>query len=105
VALTTQQDLGAAMISSSFAIGTTVLSLIVCAIAGYGFEIYHSRGKDVVMAILMLAMMIPFAAIMIPLFRLRAVRHGQLAVRGDHPLDRHATADPAVPAGVALVPV
>jgi lactose/L-arabinose transport system permease protein len=49
-----------------------VLSLIVCAIAGYGFEIYHSRGKDVVMAILMLAMMIPFAAIMIPLFRIFA---------------------------------
>jgi len=73
VALTTQQDLGAAMISSSLiAIGTTVLSLIVCAIAGYGFEIYHSRGKDVVMAILMLAMMIPFAAIMIPLFRIFA---------------------------------
>lgn len=73
VTLTTQQDLGAAMISSFLiAIGTTVLSLIVCAIAGYGFEIYHSRGKDVVMAILMLAMMIPFAAIMIPLFRIFA---------------------------------
>lgn len=73
VALTTKQDLGAAMISSFLiAIGTTVLSLIVCAIAGYGFEIYHSRGKDVVMAILMLAMMIPFAAIMIPLFRIFA---------------------------------
>ena len=73
VALTTKQDLGAAMISSFLiAIGTTVLALIVSAIAGYGFEIYHSRGKDFVMAILMLAMMIPFAAIMIPLFRIFA---------------------------------
>src|SRR5690606_12492144 len=68
-----QQDIGAAMTSSALiAVGTTVLALIVCAVAGYGFEIYHSRGKDVVMAILMLAMMIPFAAIMIPLFRMFA---------------------------------
>lgn len=73
VALTKQQDIGAAMTSSALiAIGTTVLALIVCAVAGYGFEVYHSRGKDVVMAILMLAMMIPFAAIMIPLFRMFA---------------------------------
>ncbi|MGB3731948.1 carbohydrate ABC transporter permease [Microbacterium sp.] len=73
VALTKQQDIGAAMTSSFLiAIGTTVLALVVCAVAGYGFEIYHSRGKDVVMAILMLAMMIPFAAIMIPLFRMFA---------------------------------
>lgn len=73
IALTEQQDIGAAMLSSALiAIGTTVLALIVCAIAGYGFEIYHSRGKDIVMAILMLAMMIPFAAIMIPLFRIFA---------------------------------
>lgn len=73
IALTKQQDIGAAMTSSALiAVGTTVLALIVCAVAGYGFEIYHSRGKDVVMAILMLAMMIPFAAIMIPLFRMFA---------------------------------
>ncbi|MFC7787443.1 carbohydrate ABC transporter permease [Microbacterium sp. MAHUQ-60] len=73
IALMTQQDIGAAMTSSALiAVGTTVLALIVCAVAGYGFEVYHSRGKDVVMAILMLAMMIPFAAIMIPLFRMFA---------------------------------
>lgn len=73
LALMKQQDIGAAMTSSALiAVGTTVLALIVCAVAGYGFEIYHSRGKDVVMAILMLAMMIPFAAIMIPLFRMFA---------------------------------
>ncbi|GAA3938548.1 carbohydrate ABC transporter permease [Microbacterium soli] len=72
-ALVAQQDIGAAMTSSSvIAIGTTVLALAVCAVAGYGFEIYHSRGKDIVMAIIMLAMMIPFAAVMIPLFRLFA---------------------------------
>lgn len=67
------QDVGAAMTSSALiAIGTTVLALVVCSVAGYGFEVYHSRGKDIVMAIIMLAMMIPFAAVMIPLFRLFA---------------------------------
>nr|WP_300337009.1 carbohydrate ABC transporter permease [Actinomyces sp.] len=56
--------------SAAIAVLTTVLALLVCSIAGYGFEIYHSKGKDVVMAILLLAMMIPFAATMIPLFQL-----------------------------------
>src|SRR5690554_5993047 len=46
----------------------TIASLIVCSIAGYGFEIYHDRGKDLLMNILLLSMMVPFAAIMIPLF-------------------------------------
>lgn len=47
---------------------TTVVSLIVCSLAGYGFEVYHDRKKDVLMGILLLSMMVPFAAIMIPLF-------------------------------------
>ncbi|MFT4234696.1 MAG: carbohydrate ABC transporter permease [Microbacterium sp.] len=67
------QDIGAAMTSSFLiAVGTTALALVVCSVAGYGFEIYHSKGKDVLMTILMLAMMIPFAATMIPLFRMFA---------------------------------
>jgi lactose/L-arabinose transport system permease protein len=67
------QDVASAMWNSfAIAIGTTILALIVCSIAGYGFEIYHSRGKDAVMAILLLALMIPFAATMIPLFQLFA---------------------------------
>ena len=48
----------------------TVLCLLICSIAGYGFEIYHDKGKDVVFTILLTAMMIPFAAIMIPMFRM-----------------------------------
>ena len=48
----------------------TFLALLICSIAGYGFEIYHDKGKDIVMTILLMAMMIPFAAIMIPLFRM-----------------------------------
>lgn len=46
----------------------TIASLVVCSIAGYGFEVYHDKGKDFLMRILLLSMMIPFAAIMIPLF-------------------------------------
>ena len=46
------------------------LSLAVCSIAGYGFEIYHDKYKDKVMSVLLLAMMVPFAATLIPLFKL-----------------------------------
>ena len=56
--------------SAAIALLTTALALLVCSIAGYGFEVYHSKGKDIVMGILLLAMMIPFAATMIPLFRM-----------------------------------
>ena len=48
----------------------TVLCLLVCSIAGYGFEIYHDKAKDAVFTVLLTAMMIPFAAIMIPMFRM-----------------------------------
>lgn len=72
-ALFAAQDVGAAMWHSFVNAGlTTVGALVICAIAGYGFEVFHSRGKDVVMAILLLAIMIPFAATMIPLFRMFA---------------------------------
>lgn len=67
------QNVGGAMYHSAVnAIATTVLALIACSIAGYGFEVFHSKGKDIVMGVLLLAMMIPFAATMIPLFQLFA---------------------------------
>ena len=47
-----------------------VLSLAICSIAGYGFEIFHDRGKDAVMALLMMSMMVPFVAILVPLFQM-----------------------------------
>jgi lactose/L-arabinose transport system permease protein len=71
--LVDSQPLGTAFYHSSInAVVTTVLALVLCSIAGYAFEIYHSRAKDAVMAVLLLAIMIPFAATMIPLFRLFA---------------------------------
>ena len=45
-------------------------SLLVCSMAGYGFTVYRSKAKDRLLSILLLSMMIPFAAVMIPLFRL-----------------------------------
>jgi lactose/L-arabinose transport system permease protein len=48
----------------------TLGSLFICSMAGYGFQIYRSKAKDRVMGILLLSMMIPFAAVMVPLFRL-----------------------------------
>lgn len=65
------QNVPAAMTNSfKYAIILTICSLIICSLAGYGFEIYHDRGKDAVMSVLLLAMMVPFVATMIPLFRM-----------------------------------
>lgn len=61
---------GAMRNSLIYALTLTVLSLLVCSVAGYGFEIYHSKGKDKVMAVLLLAMMVPFAAILVPMFKM-----------------------------------
>jgi lactose/L-arabinose transport system permease protein len=48
----------------------TVFSLFICSMAGYGFVIYRDKAKDTLMTILLLSMMVPFASIMIPLFKL-----------------------------------
>ncbi|WP_419954549.1 carbohydrate ABC transporter permease [Neobacillus niacini] len=64
-------DLVPALVNSAIiTMATTVLSLIIASLAGYGFEIYRSKAKDVVFTILLVSMMIPFAALMIPLFRM-----------------------------------
>lgn len=69
--LVDMQNLGLAMFNSfRNAIIITLVTLLVCSIAGYGFEIYHDKGKDLLMSILLLAMMLPFVAIMIPLFKM-----------------------------------
>ena len=60
----------ALMNSAKISITTTILSLIIASLAGYGFEIYRSKAKDAVFNILLLSMMIPFAALMVPLFRM-----------------------------------
>ncbi len=66
--LAASQNVGGAMLKYSIIL--TLLSLLICSLAGYGFEIFHDRGKDVVMSVILLAMMVPFAATMIPLFQM-----------------------------------
>lgn len=56
--------------SFKYASVLTLCSLIVCSLAGYGFEIYHSRSKDRLFGVILLAMMVPFAATMIPLYQM-----------------------------------
>ena len=69
--LTSQQPLWRALGNSFFyAILTTVICLLICSIAGYGFEVYHDKGKDKLFSILLLAMMVPQVATMVPLFKI-----------------------------------
>ena len=53
-----------------YAIVQTAFTLFVCSIAGYGFELYHDKGKDKLFGILLLAMMVPAVATMVPLYGL-----------------------------------
>lgn len=53
----------------------TVLSIIICSMAGYGFQIYRDKGKNRLMTILLLSMMIPFATTMVPLFKMFSTFH------------------------------
>ena len=56
--------------SFKYALVQTILCLLVCSLAGYGFELYHDKGKDLLFGILLLGMMIPGVATMVPLFRM-----------------------------------
>ena len=53
----------------------TLLCIFICSLAGYGFELYHDKGKDILFAILLMAMMIPGVATMIPLFTMMSKMH------------------------------
>lgn len=58
--------------SAKLAILGTIFTLIVSSLAGYGFEIFRSRVRERLFAVLLLLLSIPFAAIMVPLFMLMA---------------------------------
>ncbi len=56
--------------------GFTVLGiLIVSSMAAYGFQIYSSPAREKVYGLIILFMMVPFIALMIPLFRLIVKMH------------------------------
>lgn len=58
--------------TGKIAIVGTLLTLLVSSMAGYGFEMFRSAFKERIYQGLLLTMMIPFAAMMIPLFILMA---------------------------------
>lgn len=71
--LVSSQNLWGAMGNSFlYALVQTVLCLLVCSLAGFGFELYHDKAKDTLFGILLLAMMVPGVATMIPLFKMIA---------------------------------
>jgi len=69
--LLTQQDLWKSLGNSFlFTIVQTILALFICSLAGFGFELYHDKKKDFLFSIILLAMMVPQVATMIPLFKM-----------------------------------
>lgn len=48
----------------------TLASLFVCSMAGYGFQVYRDKNKDRLMSVLLISMMVPFASVMVPLFKM-----------------------------------
>ncbi|MDC7289357.1 carbohydrate ABC transporter permease [Blautia schinkii] len=56
--------------SAFLAVVITVVSLLICSVAGYAFVIYPSRGKEILFMALIASMMVPFAAKIIPMFRM-----------------------------------
>lgn len=54
--------------SLKIALVGTAITLAISSLAGYGFETFQSRRRERIYAALLLTLMIPFAALMIPLF-------------------------------------
>jgi lactose/L-arabinose transport system permease protein len=54
--------------SGFIAIVGTILTLLISSLAGYGFEMFRSRVRERIFALLLLLLSIPFAAMMVPLF-------------------------------------
>ena len=52
------------------AVVTTALAMVVSSVAGYAFVVYKSKSRERVFSVVLLSMMVPFAALMVPLFRL-----------------------------------
>ncbi len=50
----------------------TALSLSVCTMAGYAFAKFRFRGRDALFAVFLVSMMVPFHAMVIPLFKMMA---------------------------------
>ena len=66
-------NLGRSFINSAFlSITITVVSLLICSLAGYAFVVYKNKATEVLFMIIIASMMVPFAAKIIPLYRMFA---------------------------------
>lgn len=70
--ITTTEFLVGLRNSLAVAIVGTLFAVAVTSLAGYAFEIYHDKAKDFTMSFLMLSIMIPQAATLIPMYLLFA---------------------------------
>lgn len=69
--LTKSYPLGVIFTNSlKISIIVTIGSVLISSLAAYGFEIYSSNLREKIYSILLGTMMIPFAALMVPLFKL-----------------------------------
>jgi multiple sugar transport system permease protein len=66
--LTTQPFWSWFGMSLAVAIIATVISVFVCALAGYGFAKFNFRGKKILFSIMFSSLSVPFAVILVPLF-------------------------------------
>jgi lactose/L-arabinose transport system permease protein len=74
--LFTKYPIHYALINSVKIAGITVVaSLLVTSLAAYGFEKFATKASNKAYTIFLLGMMIPSAALMIPLFKIMAVAH------------------------------
>jgi lactose/L-arabinose transport system permease protein len=53
----------------------TLLSMLVCSMAGYGFVIFKSKVKEFFFSVILLSMMIPTSSIVIPMFKMFSKMH------------------------------
>lgn len=56
--------------SCKYTLLVTAFALVVSSLAGYSFEVYKDVAKEKIYLIVLMSMMIPFVALMIPLFRM-----------------------------------
>lgn len=56
--------------SCKYSILVTVFALVISSMAGYAFEIFKDKGKGIIYGLVLMTMMVPFVALMIPLFQM-----------------------------------
>ena len=56
--------------SCKYSLLVTVTALVISSMAGYAFEIYKSKWKELGYTIVLMTMMVPFVALMIPMFQM-----------------------------------